>query len=121
LQLATDALFEFLRSVRRMLVRANVVTSSSILATLMKEALGSSETLVLTRVTRRNVPEDTIIQCFSDFRLKDYREIYLNVHEVYRTLVTVAFSLAPCCSRHKLYSQYIVRYRFKKSSLVLYN
>jgi hypothetical protein len=44
----------FLRSVSRLLVTANVVPSSPILVTLMKEALSSSETSVLTRATRRN-------------------------------------------------------------------
>jgi hypothetical protein len=51
----TDVLEElrasFLRSVRRSLVTASVVPSSRILDTLMKEALSSSETSVLTRDT----------------------------------------------------------------------
>jgi hypothetical protein len=52
----TLAVLVFLRSVRRLLVTASIVPSSTILDTLIKEALSSSKTSVLTRATRRNFP-----------------------------------------------------------------
>jgi hypothetical protein len=75
----------FLRIVGLSLVTASVVPTSPILFTRMTGTIGSSETWVQTRATRRNIPEDTILHS----HLCENFKSYIQCHVAFIVLVEV--------------------------------
>jgi hypothetical protein len=62
----------FLHGVLQLLVTSNIVPSSLILVILIMEVLHFCETSVLTRYTRCNMPEDSIVHGHRCENLKSY-------------------------------------------------
>jgi hypothetical protein len=83
------------RSVRRLLVTAKVVPSSAIIVTLMMEVMRYSETSVLTRTARRNIPEDGII-------LLDERCLQIGWARILKTFIKEPFVFVVYSSLQRL-------------------
>jgi hypothetical protein len=72
LAITSTKTFYFFAACVGLLVRVNVVLNSPIIVTLMMEASHFSETLVLTRATRSNIPGDGILHINRRENMKSY-------------------------------------------------
>jgi hypothetical protein len=93
-----------------LLVTANVVLSSPILVTLMMEELRSSETSVLKRATRRNIPDGGVfffdsVYSSENFQLINKHFISYYSEPVYTVVSQMAVRLSALCASRRFTPQ----------------